>query len=155
LITGWGNLGTIDVEALSFDSHASYDLMGLTFNHKLRAQKQLNYEIDGINSLDNNANRPSLRANLGSYIDYDDFTATWNINMIGDTSGTNSSPSWVTQDVQFSYSADWNGIFTLGLQNMFEKKPPLNTGNTGQRAYDFDLYNAYGRITYLQYTQKF
>ena len=42
---------------------------------------------------------------------------------------------------------------SLGMQNAFEKEPQLSP--FGGRNYNFDLYDAYGRITYLRFRQSF
>ncbi len=65
------------------------------------------------------------------------------------------NPHWITHDFQVNYFAPWNGRFTLGVQNAGEKFPPIGLGNTTNRAYDFNLYHGYGRITYFRYTQTF
>lgn len=70
--------------------------------------------------------------------------------------------SYTTHDLQFNYNAPWNGRFTVGMQNAFEKMPkigiPTEAGAqyaAGGRDYNFDLYNTYGRVTYVRYTQRF
>ncbi len=64
-------------------------------------------------------------------------------------------PTWVTHDVQLNYHAPWNGKFTLGAQNVFEKEPPIGLGDFGTRSYDMYNYDGYGRVTYFRYTQTF
>lgn len=153
VVTGWGNLGTITFEALSFDADFNWQAGQIELAHNFQANKLLDYEVDKVDQL--NANNPSLRTSLKNSLHDENYSIAWNINMIGSTGGNNSSPTWVTHDLQFSYQTSWNGKFSLGFQNAFEKKPPLGTGNIDEREYDFNLYNAYGRITYLKYTHKF
>ncbi|RTE86001.1 MULTISPECIES: TonB-dependent siderophore receptor [Gammaproteobacteria] len=70
--------------------------------------------------------------------------------------------TYVTHDLQLSYNTPWNGRITVGAQNLFEKLPKIGTANRaggeyafGGRNYNFNLYNANGRFTYVRYTQTF
>ncbi|MCO4320213.1 TonB-dependent receptor plug domain-containing protein [Aliidiomarina quisquiliarum] len=68
--------------------------------------------------------------------------------------------SYTTHDLQFNYNSPWNGRFTVGVQNAFEKLPKISPWagaqyGAGGRDYNFDLYNTYGRVTYVRYTQRF
>jgi iron complex outermembrane receptor protein len=155
MVTGWGNLGTVDVEVLSLDVNIEWKAGDIEVQHQFRGNKLLSYEVDKIDMLSNSADHPALRMNLKNRLEYNNYSFGWNINMIDGTSGDDSSATWTTHDLQVAYKTSWNGKFTLSLQNAFEKKPPLGTGNIGAREYDFDLYNAYGRISYLEYTHKF
>ncbi len=68
--------------------------------------------------------------------------------------------SYTTHDLQLNYNAPWNGRFTVGIQNAFEKLPKIDSKAGAQygydgRSYNMDLYNTYGRVTYVRYTQRF
>ena len=65
-------------------------------------------------------------------------------------------PSWVTHDAQATWFAPWNGRITLGAQNIFSKEPASHVGKPANGYnYDFTLYDYYGRVLYLNYTQTF
>ena len=56
-------------------------------------------------------------------------------------------------DVQFRYNTPWNGTVMLGLNNVWDKQPPVSY----QVSYNmFDpQYDLPGRYYYMQYKQKF
>ena len=60
-----------------------------------------------------------------------------------------------TEGMANSYHAPWNGRMTLGAQNVFNEEPPLGVGNFGNEGYDSWLYDFYGRVLYVEYTQTF
>ncbi|EDP99438.1 TonB-dependent receptor plug domain-containing protein [Shewanella benthica] len=62
-----------------------------------------------------------------------------------------SLSSQTTFDASYSYMAAWNGKFTLGLRNITNQDPVLDSNLD----YDSSLYNLYGRTYTASYTQKF
>ena len=60
-------------------------------------------------------------------------------------------------DAQFRYTAPWKGVFTVGVNNIFNKKGPyyyaVTTSGTGSSPYNpsFDI----DRYFYVSYNQKF
>src|SRR5690606_14323265 len=62
--------------------------------------------------------------------------------------------SWNTIDLQVSYATPWNGKFTVGARNITDEDPPLDS-IFGHPYYDSQLYNPFGRVTYVRYTQDF
>ena len=84
---------------------------------------------------------------------------TWNVNYIDSTylrvineAGEGRIPSWTTHDLQATWNTSWNGRLTAGAQNVTDELPPFFDG---VRQYDIGLYNAFGRIVYLRYSQTF
>ena len=62
--------------------------------------------------------------------------------------------SWTTHDLfQANYFTPWDGRITLGVTNLADKDPVLDAGEL--RGFNFNLYNAYGRVPYVRYTQNF
>ncbi|MFS1423404.1 TonB-dependent receptor plug domain-containing protein [Shewanella sp. 10N.286.48.B5] len=59
--------------------------------------------------------------------------------------------SQTTFDASYSYSTSWNGKFGLGVRNITNEDPVLDSN----LAYDSALYNLYGRTYTASYTQKF
>ena len=107
-----------------------------------------------------------MRATLSNVYDLDKFSFVWNTQYISDTYdsmtdadkgiGEGRVPSWVTHDLQVSYNASWGGKLSISAQNAFDKQPPLLVGlDRGGYNFDYHLYNGYGRIVYMQYTQTF
>lgn len=56
-------------------------------------------------------------------------------------------------DMQVSYQLPWNATVRLGLNNVFDRDPPVALSAS---ANSFDpAYAIPGRYSYLQYTQRF
>jgi iron complex outermembrane receptor protein len=120
-----------------------------------------------------------VRSNLNLDWSYKQFGATWTVRYYqglkdiceSDAECNNpnyTSPSYGSfgvdqkgsvsfNDVQVRYTAPWKGIFSLGANNVFDKKGPLyysvTTSGTGSPPYNpaFDI----GRYVYASYSQKF
>jgi iron complex outermembrane receptor protein len=121
-----------------------------------------------------------LRSNLQVDWDYKQFGASWTVryysglkdNCYTDTIECSSpeytNPWWGTygmsqkgsvafNDAQFRYTAPWKGVFTVGVNNIFNKKGPyyyaVTTSGTGSSPYNpaFDI----DRYFYVSYNQKF
>lgn len=62
--------------------------------------------------------------------------------------------STVFNDVQFRVNAPWNGVFTLGANNVFGREGPTLYSRPSS---DFSYYGGFdfGRFVYAQYQQKF
>ena len=60
--------------------------------------------------------------------------------------------SFTTWDVQASYSAPWNGQFTVGARNVLDRDPPHSNTSDG---YDMRQHEIYGRVPYLRLEQDF
>jgi iron complex outermembrane receptor protein len=61
----------------------------------------------------------------------------------------------VTHDLQATWNAPWNGRLSVGVQNLSDRDPSLDPLHSGGRGFDFNLYDAYGRVPYVRYTQNF
>ena len=65
----------------------------------------------------------------------------------------NRLPTTIYHDVQVRYNTPWNGIVMLGVNNAFDKQPPVSyvvSYNMFDPQYDLP-----GRFMYMQYKQKF
>ncbi|KAA3650964.1 MAG: TonB-dependent receptor, partial [Proteobacteria bacterium] len=101
---------------------------------------------------------PEQRAVLSNTYAYGDWSFAYNINYIGSQNADavdTAAPSWTTHDVQLNYFAPWDGKFTVGVRNAGEKYPPIGQGFIDSRDYDFNLYDGFGRVTYVRYVQTF
>jgi len=67
--------------------------------------------------------------------------------------GTNHIGATTYHDIQFRYNTPWNGTVMVGLNNAWDKQPPVSY----QVSYNmFDpQYDLPGRYMYMQYKQKF
>jgi len=156
-----------------------------TIGTNFQLSHMFDYKTDGGRNQVKDTSVPEQRINIQNIWTMGDFSVAWNINFIGTQytriEGRNSAGdfanctdpgvgvdvarcgnvgSHTTHDIQFNYNAPWNGRITLGIQNAFEKLPkvaPLAGGEYGYsgRDYNMDLYNTYGRVTYVRYTQRF
>jgi iron complex outermembrane receptor protein len=118
----------------------------------------MTYEVDSGADVAGEQGLPEWRAIWANSYAWADFNFAWNINYIGSQSTAIASsldglPSWTTHDVQATYFTPWNGRITLGVDNVGDRDPVLDPGQG--RGFDFELYNGYGRVTYLRYTQNF
>lgn len=155
------------VEVDGIDLEVNYrlltDAIG-TFNFRLSASHQLNYDTDFLGSArvaeqSGTWGRPENRAQLGINWAMNDFGFGYNLNFI-DGSGTpdpnreqyGSDPSWTTHDIQGSWGTPWNGKLTLGVRNVTDKDPPLFDASP---YYDNTLHNIWGRVPYVRYEQNF
>ena len=82
-----------------------------------------------------------------------DFTVAYNINHIdGQDSALSPSQeslsSWTTHDLQVNYLTPYNIRLTVGMDNIGDRDPVLDGGEG--RGFNFDLYDGYGRVTYLR-----
>ena len=60
-----------------------------------------------------------------------------------------------THDLQLSWNSPWNGKIALGVQNLANKGPVVDSLDPTGRGFDFGLYDGYGRVPYIRYTQTF
>jgi len=59
--------------------------------------------------------------------------------------------SWAHSSLQYSYNTAWDGKFTVGVNNVFDRDPVLDEN----LAFDKDMYPFVGRQFLVRYTQNF
>lgn len=162
IVQGFGNEGNLEVSGLDLNAVFTYDLLGGHMNNVVQLSTLLDQSLDGGRDLVEDPGTPEYRLSVNNSFEIDDFAFGYNINVVGSQCDSISAgacvghvPTWVTHDLQFNYNAPWDGKFTVGVRNVGEKRPPVGKGFIDSREYDFNLYDAYGRITYVQYTQTF
>ena len=163
---GYSNLGTIETAGFDFTARTSFDMGAWgELNNLLQVSYVASYEINGGDQVGFNG-YPEFRASLQNTWSKGDFSAAWNINVIDNTSSSAADAgytvgyaqtvsSFVTHDVQATWAAPWNGRVTLGVNNVLNRGPSLDDLEAGGRGFDFNLYDGYGRVTYMRYTQSF
>jgi iron complex outermembrane receptor protein len=173
VIRGFGNQGDVELSGIDFNGRFNFDLFGGQLTNNVQLSHIFETTVDGGRELIEDPGSPAMRINIQNTYTMGDFSFGYNMNLIGDqyndvtTTATNAAgvataadrsghvPTWITHDFQVNYNTTWDGRFTVGVQNAGEKRPPVGLGAVGSRDYDFNLYNAYGRITYFRYTQNF
>jgi iron complex outermembrane receptor protein len=158
--SGFASLGTIETDGFDLNLRTNFDFGGAgRLNSELAATHTMSYEIDSGDDVSGDAGLPEWRAVLSNVYRFGDFAFSWNINYIGDQDSSQalgdegSLPSWTTHDVQVNWFTPWNGRLTVGATNLADKDPVLDEGEL--RGFNFNLYNAYGRVPYVRYTQSF
>ncbi|GAA4818001.1 outer membrane protein [Marinicella pacifica] len=155
---GYGNEGFIESSGIDFNMRVNYDLFGGTMSSNLQVSHLLDQSVDGGRDLVESPGTPANRAVLQNLFGYGDWSFAYNINYIGsqdEDAVSEAVGSWTTHDVQLNYHTPWNGKITLGANNVGEKYPPIGQGFLDGQDYDYNLYNGFGRVTYLRYTQTF
>ena len=156
---GFASLGTIETSGIdvALDTNFNFGAAGRLSN-ELVVTYTLDYKVDSGADIVGDAQFPEYRAILRNVYTWGDFAFAWNINHITSQDNALSSsldglPSWTTHDLQANWFAPWNGRITLGATNVFDKEPVLDPGEG--RGFNVDLYDPYGRVVYMRYTQSF
>lgn len=170
---GYSNLGTIETDGLDLNLRTNFALGDFgSLNSQFQIGYVNDYSINGGANETGLPGQPEFRANLSNMWTYGDFSLTWNISHIDSTVSSQQTlidaygpdydygysltvPSWTTHDVQGTWNAPWNGRLTLGVNNVLNKDPALNPLDPAGRGFDFTLYDGYGRVPYIRYTQSF
>lgn len=165
---GFANEGEWAITGLDFNVNTNFDFGEFgRLNQTLQLSHRLSSEIDGGRNTVTDPGEPRQRGSLNNTYTWENLDFAWNINFIGsqyaevdvdDNDNVFRSghfASWVTHDVQVSYTLPTNTKISIGANNVFEKAPQLGTDPTFTRGYNFDLYDAYGRVMYLRVSQSF
>ena len=165
---GFVNRGTVETDGMDLNVRTNFAFGGWgTLQNQFQLGYVNNFEVDGGINQVGRAGTPEIRANLGTMWTYGDFNVTWNISYIDGTTSVNGQravplatqpltlPSWTTHDLQVNYHTPWNGRVTVGIDNVADKMPPLDPNAASGRGYDTSLYDPYGRVPYIRYTQTF
>jgi len=165
--TGYGNEGSLETDGIDLNARFNFDFEGMgRLNQNFQVSWINDYTLSGGRNLVRDPGVPQWRAALQNVYNINDFTIAWNVNAIGGTyttvvevpgdDGVGRSGNigvWTTHDLQVSYNTPWDGQISVGAQNVFEKYPTLV--GFGGRDYNYNLYNGYGRVAYVRYSQTF
>lgn len=165
---GYANEGKWEISGVDMNVNTNFDFGGAgRLTQTLQLSHRLSNEIDGGRNQVSDPGEPRQRAVFNNLYVWDNFDFAWNINFIGSQYAeldvddndnvfrTGHFGSWVTHDVQVSYTLPTNTKLSIGANNVFEKYPQLGTDPTFTRDYNFDLYDAYGRVMYFRISQSF
>lgn len=154
---GYVNLGTIDIDGYDFSARTNFDLGWGRLRSQLDVSSYLKYSSNGGANVVGEMSVPKYRATLSNGLVMGDWNFTWNINYIHgtkDDAGTGKLPSWPIHNVQVGYNTPWKGIVSVGVNNVANKDPVWDPA-LGGPSYDSTLYNPWGRVVYVRYTQRF
>ncbi|OCW97097.1 TonB-dependent siderophore receptor [Alishewanella sp. HH-ZS] len=177
VLAGYGNEGEVNTDGIDFNARTNFDFGAFgRLNQNLQIAYTRNYDEGGRNFV-KDPGFPQMRATLQNVYVYGDIDVAYNLNLIGNSfrCGLGQTPggaanrngcvnsanaprdgnwgTYVTHDLQVSYNLPWDGKITVGALNIFEKLPSLRP--YGGRDYNFDLYDGWGRQTYVRYSQSF
>ena len=182
--TGFVNRGTLETDGIDVSFNTNFDIGSWgALQNRLQISRVGNYSFSGGRSLVDDPSVPQFRANLGTTWTIGDFSFAWNISHIDGTLsqqgfviegcllGATAAapcvianvdygyarrlPSWTTHDLQASWNTPWNGRLSLGVTNVADKGPVLDPLQPFGRPFDPNLYDGYGRVPYVRYTQSF
>jgi iron complex outermembrane recepter protein len=166
--SGFGNEGNVNTSFFDLNLRSQYGLFAGRMFHNLNVVRLQTQSVDGGRQTVRDPGVPQHRAVLENRYAWGDFSFAYNLNYISGQCNTMSAgqfenqaicngraPSWTTHDAQVNYFTPWNGRITVGAQNLWNRQPAIGRGAFGSRDYDFDLYDGFGRTTYVRYTQSF
>ena len=163
---GFTNLGKLELTGADLNVRTNFDFGDFgALRNQLQISRVFHYYVDGSESIVDDAAVPQDRASLNSEWTLGDFSFAWNISYIDGTLSTAAQlgdpdypqrlSSYTTHDLQASWNAPWQGRFTLGVQNAFDREPVIDAYDPTGRGFAFSLYDQYGRTPYFRYTQTF
>jgi iron complex outermembrane receptor protein len=152
---GYANEGTLGAEIIDASIQGRWKHASIgSFDHELRYSNYLSYDDDGT-EIRGWLGLPKHRATLTNNWKRGAFGINYTLNFIGKngTEPERSVGSYVTHDIQGSWTTPWKGKLTVGVVNAGAKMPELVP--YGSRNFNFGLYDGYGRQTYVRLEQKF
>jgi iron complex outermembrane receptor protein len=154
--SGYANAGILSTDGLDLRVGTDFDMGNWgAINNQLNVSWINSYEIESAGGVAtefvDTVGLPEYRAALLNTWALGDFTFGWNVNFIAGQD--DRVGGYATNDVQVAWKAPWNGTIAFGATNVGNRFPELVA--FGGRPWNFNLYDAYGRTTYLRYTQSF
>lgn len=155
LTLGNSNEGEWAINGVDLNVNTTFDLGEYGgIKQTLQFSQQIDSIIDGGIDTLKTEGEPDKRGTLATSYVIDNFEFAWVANYIGAQRDDGAEiASWITHDMQASYVFETGTTVSVGAQNIFEKEPQLSS--FGGRNYNFNLYDAYGRIAYVRLIQRF
>jgi iron complex outermembrane recepter protein len=156
--SGAANLGGWDLRGLDVQLQTQFDFAGAG---RLQSTWQISKLLDySFGSFDTSGfpGSPKWRSQLRHDWALGDFSLNWTTHYISSQVNhfflSPGIPSYTTHDVQLGWQTPWKGSLSLGAQNVGDRYPSLASAASGN-TYNRALYDAFGRTTYMRYTQSF
>ena len=152
---GYANEGTLEGEYLDASITGRWRSAAVgNFDHELRYSNNLSYNDDG-NELRGTLGLPRYRATLSNNWKRGAFGLAYNINVTGKNADDEDFKvgTYVTHDIQGSWTSPWGTKLVAGVVNVGEKMPELVAYDG--RNFNFYLYDGYGRQAYVRLEHKF
>ena len=146
------NLGSVETDGFDLNLRTNFDLGWGRLRNSMMVSYVNNYSTNGGQNAAGFYGYPEFRATLNNVLTVGDWDFNWNINHM-DSQEDGFIPSWTINNVQVSYNAPWNATITLGVNNLADKAPA--DAFYAATTYDYYLYDPWGRVPYVRYTQRF
>jgi iron complex outermembrane recepter protein len=171
VFTGNFNEGKIETAGLDLNLRSRFDLGHYgRMSNNLQLSYLLDYRLNGGPNLAGatttpaGPSRPEFRAVLNNNWNWGNFGLGWTINwtdsyaasftIVDDQLETDGKvATWLSHDIQGTWYTPWNGELTMGVRNVTDRDPSLNPNM--DVGYDRNLYDPWGRVPYIRYTQSF
>ncbi len=159
IISGTANEGVVQYSGIDLNALFQHKLGGFgKFRHELNIAQRLEAKSNGTD-FNGTFGEPKMRATLSNNWNLNAFDVTWNVNFIdknGSQDDGNYTGPYTTHDLQLNWKPPVKGMkLTVGVVNLFEKFPELVGSPYDQKAFNYYLYDAYGRQAYVRFEQKF
>ena len=178
--TGYANIGWVDTSGYDFNLRTNFDMGNWgTLRNNLLVSYVAEYSGNDEPSISGRKGYPRIRGSLNNRWTMGDWDFNWNLTYIHGTQSQayrewralsisdptspdlafwaglpDRIPSLTLHDVQVSYNAPWNATISLGVNNVANKAPVYEEAYGGT-SYDSYLYQPWGRVPYVRYTQRF
>ena len=160
IIAGYGNAGDLKARGADFRANTKFDLGGWgKLVNRLTVSYTDSYKITDVSGTTieyaGRVGSPDMRAALYNEWTKGDFSASFTTNYIARQEPVSGSTvaGYATNDVQLTWNAPWNAKISVGATNVGDRYPQLIS--YAGRPWNMYLYDAYGRTTYMRYTQSF
>ena len=154
IVAGWANHASIRTRAVDVRAAAGFDFDDAG---ALRSELELTKLLESTYSRpwgdfgqEDTFGHPSLRATLRNVWQLGGVGLGWTVHHIGSHEQVGA---WTTHDLSVSWDAPWNATVALGATNVGDRMPERIEFD--ERPWNFYLYDAWGRTTWLRYTQRF
>ena len=152
---GYANEGTLKGEYLDVSVTGRWRNATFgNFDHELRYSNTLSYDDNG-SEVRGTLGLPRYKAVLNNNWKRGPFGVSYNINVTGKNGITESRSvgTYVTHDLQATYTSPWGTKLIAGVVNLGGKMPELVSYDG--RNFNFYLYDGYGRQAYVRLEHKF
>ncbi|MCK7592805.1 TonB-dependent receptor plug domain-containing protein [Pseudomarimonas salicorniae] len=160
---GYANQGKIDTRGADLNLTTNFTLGDWgSLRNQLNIGYTDSFKQDGAEQIGTNS-APKYRAQLANSWTYGDFGVAWNLSHIDSHEnflGNGQLASWTTHDIVLTWDAPWNAKLSVGVNNATDKDPVLDpsggcASDGSPRGYCTQLYDGYGRVPFVRYTQRF